>query len=159
MGFYSDLISLRNALTCTPLVTPRHCIIAPAPAFPDSDGNRRSLPSWKRSVLFHHILSNMNKFLASLLLVAIATQGASAFTSKTSLSTRQITRTSKPLNGPSFEVPSATSSTALNLKVKVDPNKKTDNSKGNAKMAAYGGSVAIAVALPIAFLIWSAVSK
>ena len=108
----------------------------------------------------YHILSNMNKFLASLLLVAIATQGASAFTSKTSLSTRQITRTSKPLNGPSFEVPSsAASSTALNLKVKVDPNKKTDNSKGNAKMAAYGGSVAIAVALPIAFLIWSAVSK
>ncbi|EJK46676.1 hypothetical protein THAOC_34643 [Thalassiosira oceanica] len=101
----------------------------------------------------------MNKFLASLLLVAIATQGASAFTSKNSLSRRQI-RTSQPLDGPSFEVPSsAASSTALNLKVKVDPNKKTANTAGNAKMAAYGGSVVVAVALPVLFLIWSAVSK
>ena len=101
----------------------------------------------------------MNKFLASLLLVAIAAQGASAFTSKSSLSRRQM-RTSQPLDGPSFEVPSsAASSTALNLKVKVDPNKKTSNTTGNAKMAAYGGSVVIAVALPVLFLIWSAVSN
>ena len=54
---------------------------------------------------------------------------------------------------------SSSSSTSLNLKVKVDPNAKTDNSKGNAKAAAYGGSIAIAALLPIAFLVWSALSK
>lgn len=42
--------------------------------------------------------------------------------------------------------------------MKVDPNAKgNDNAAGNAKMAAYGGSVLIALALPFVFLIWSAV--
>ncbi|OEU07128.1 hypothetical protein FRACYDRAFT_251907 [Fragilariopsis cylindrus CCMP1102] len=58
------------------------------------------------------------------------------------------------------DMPSYTStSTSLNLKIKVDPNAKTDNSKGNAKGAAYVGSIAIAAALPIIFLIWSATNK
>ena len=102
----------------------------------------------------------MNKFLAALLLVAtIAVSTTSAFTSQgaPSLTRRQ---NAAPL-GPAFEVPTPTSSTALNLKVKIDPNakKETKNVKGNQKMAAYGGSVAIAVLLPVAFLVWSAVSK
>mmetsp|Transcript_28254 Transcript_28254/g.51082 ORF Transcript_28254/g.51082 Transcript_28254/m.51082 type:complete len:102 (+) Transcript_28254:137-442(+) len=101
----------------------------------------------------------MNKFLAALLLVAtIAVSTTSAFTSQgaPSLTRRQ---NAAPL-GPAFEVPTPTSSTALNLKIKVDPNaKETKNVKGNQKMAAYGGSVVIAVLLPVAFLVWSAVSK
>jgi hypothetical protein len=59
--------------------------------------------------------------------------------------------------------PSSSSITALNLKVKIDPEaskkKGNKNVAGNAKMAAYGGSVVIALMLPIAFLVWSAVSK
>ncbi|KAL7538994.1 hypothetical protein ACHAXR_008937 [Thalassiosira sp. AJA248-18] len=99
----------------------------------------------------------MNKLIATLLVIAVVVNTATAFTSQSppSLTRRQ---NASPL-GPAFEVPSATSSTALNLKVKIDPNKKTDNSKGNAKMAAYGGSVIFAALLPIAFLVWSAVSK
>ena len=51
------------------------------------------------------------------------------------------------------------STTALALKVKVDPDAKgNNNAAGNAKMAAYGGSVLVAVALPFVFLIWSAVN-
>ena len=101
----------------------------------------------------------MNKFIAALLLVAAFANTSTAFTSQgvPSLTRRQ---NATPL-GPAFEIPivSTTSSTALNLK--VDPNsiKGNKNESGNAKMAAYGGSVAIAVLLPIAFLIWSAVSK
>jgi len=43
------------------------------------------------------------------------------------------------------------------LKIKVDPDEvQSSNNLGNAKMAAYGGSIAIAIALPFFFLIWSA---
>ncbi|KAK1738955.1 hypothetical protein QTG54_010271 [Skeletonema marinoi] len=98
----------------------------------------------------------MNKLIAAVLLVVAIMESATAFsTGASSLTTRA---TSAAPLGPSLEF-QTTSSTALNLKVKVDPNAKTNNSKGNAKMAAYGGSVAFAVLLPIAFLVWSAVSK
>lgn len=97
----------------------------------------------------------MNKFLAFLVIALVAVQGATAFTtgpnSRAQVSTAQ--RTVQEM--PSYSM----SSTSLNLKVKVDPNAKTDNSKGNAKAAAYGGSIAIAALLPIAFLIWSAINK
>jgi hypothetical protein len=44
--------------------------------------------------------------------------------------------------------------------VKVDPDAKgNNNAAGNAKMAAYGGSILIAIALPFVFLIWSAVKN
>ncbi|KAL9181867.1 hypothetical protein ACHAXT_012210 [Thalassiosira profunda] len=102
----------------------------------------------------------MHKFLATLLLVAVVANTGSAFTapSAPSVARRQEARRA-PL-GPSFDVPAAAaSSTALNLK--VDPNsiKGNKNESGNAKMAAYGGSVAFAVALPVLFLIWSAVNN
>ena len=97
----------------------------------------------------------MNKFLSAILLVALAVQGTTAFTTSSrssAITTRRVL--------PVTEMPSYTStSTSLNLKIKVDPNAKTDNSKGNAKGAAYVGSIAIAAALPIIFLIWSATSK
>ena len=103
----------------------------------------------------------MSKFLVTILLLAVAVN-TEAFTAHRSQSLATRThRSSTPtiITGPSFEIPSTVTSTALNLK--VDPNsiKGNKNEKGNAKMAAYGGSVAIAVLLPVAFLIWSAVSK
>ena len=99
----------------------------------------------------------MNRFFSAILLVALAVQGTTAFTTSTGSRSSAIT-TRRVL--PVTDMPSYTStSTSLNLKIKVDPNAKTDNSKGNAKGAAYVGSIAIAAALPIIFLIWSATSK
>ena len=99
----------------------------------------------------------MNKFIATLLIVAVAFNSATAFTTQcaASLTTR------KQSVGPTFEMPSAAASTtALQLKGKVDPDAKgNNNAAGNAKMAAYGGSIIFAALLPIAFLVWSAVSK
>lgn len=101
----------------------------------------------------------MNKFLSFLLLALVAIQGSTAFT--TGSNTNNRAKIATP-NQPVADMPSYTqqqSSTSLNLKVKVDPNAKTDNSKGNAKAAAYGGSIAIAALLPIAFLVWSTFNK
>ena len=102
----------------------------------------------------------MNKFLSAILLVAlVAVQGTTAFTTGPSTNSRSAITTQRRVpvtdNMPSYTA----SSTSLNLKIKVDPNAKTDNSKGNAKGAAYVGSIAIAAALPIIFLIWSATNK
>eukprot|EP00584_Thalassiosira_punctigera_P002996 CAMPEP_0172535314 /NCGR_PEP_ID=MMETSP1067-20121228/7384_1 /TAXON_ID=265564 ORGANISM="Thalassiosira punctigera, Strain Tpunct2005C2" /NCGR_SAMPLE_ID=MMETSP1067 /ASSEMBLY_ACC=CAM_ASM_000444 /LENGTH=101 /DNA_ID=CAMNT_0013320243 /DNA_START=214 /DNA_END=519 /DNA_ORIENTATION=+ len=101
----------------------------------------------------------MNKFLAAILIVAaISSNTVTAFTAKSPASLTQ-RQGAAPL-GPAFEIRTADSSTALNLKVKVDPDAKGNkNVKGNAKMAAYGGSIVFAALLPIAFLVWSAVSK
>eukprot|EP00578_Thalassiosira_sp_NH16_P028480 CAMPEP_0181105398 /NCGR_PEP_ID=MMETSP1071-20121207/15969_1 /TAXON_ID=35127 /ORGANISM="Thalassiosira sp., Strain NH16" /LENGTH=101 /DNA_ID=CAMNT_0023188719 /DNA_START=173 /DNA_END=478 /DNA_ORIENTATION=+ len=101
----------------------------------------------------------MNKFIATLVIVAaVAVNTASAFTAQPApLATRSQQKAATI--GPSFDIMTPSSSTALNLKVKVDPNAKTKNDKGNAKMAAYGGSIVFAALLPIAFLVWSAVSK
>ncbi len=76
----------------------------------------------------------MNKLIAAVLLVVAIMESATAFsTGPSALATR---RTSSAPLGPSLEF-QTTSSTALNLKVKVDPNaKKTKNAAGNAKMAA-----------------------
>lgn len=93
----------------------------------------------------------MNKFLSSLLLLAVVVIGtSSAFVvAPASTMARPQQKTSMP----------SSSTTQLHLKVKVDPNKvATGNAKGQAKMAAYGGSVLIALALPFVFLIWSAVN-
>ena len=76
----------------------------------------------------------MNKLIAAVLLVVAIMESASAFsTGPSSLTTRAAS--TAPL-GPSLEF-QTTSSTALNLKVKVDPNAKGNkNVSGNAKMAA-----------------------
>ncbi|KAL7527914.1 hypothetical protein ACHAWF_002361 [Thalassiosira exigua] len=101
----------------------------------------------------------MNKFIASLLLVVIVAHTATSFTTQGARSLATRAPNVAPI-GPAFEVPFAASSTALNLKVKVDPDAKGNkNVTGNAKMAAYGGSIVFAALLPIAFLVWSAVNK
>ena len=100
----------------------------------------------------------MNKVFAFLLLALVALQGTIAFTTGPSTNSRATIATTQRF--PIVDMPSySTSSTSLNLKVKIDPNKKTDNSKGNVKAAAYGGSIAIAALLPIGFLLWSVLSK
>mmetsp|Transcript_10626 Transcript_10626/g.25576 ORF Transcript_10626/g.25576 Transcript_10626/m.25576 type:complete len:100 (+) Transcript_10626:91-390(+) len=97
----------------------------------------------------------MNKLFSFLLVTVAVLQGATAFT--TGSNTRaQILSQQLPVADMPVHTPTSTS---LNLKVKVDPNAKTNNSAGNAKAAAYGGSIAIAALLPIAFLIWSTLSK
>ena len=123
----------------------------------------------------------MNKFVSTLLIVAVvAVDVASAFaairpSSSSSRSSRRAdggvvvvapSSSSFVVRVPSSAVVVVASSsgttTALRLKVKIDPeakNKGNKNVAGNAKMAAYGGSVVIALLLPIAFLVWSAVSK
>ena len=99
----------------------------------------------------------MNKFIASLLLIIIAANHAAAFTttSKASVRKQHAFKTTPPLSSAE----GLTSTTALQLKVKIDPEAKGNkNVAGNAKMAAYGGSVVVAVLLPVVFLIWAAVS-
>ena len=94
----------------------------------------------------------MYKLIATILLVA----SVHAFTTPTQSALIHAPRTA------TFSTDSiiGTSTTALSLKVKVDPDAKgNDNAAGNAKMAAYGGSVLVALALPFLFLIWSAVGK
>jgi hypothetical protein len=98
----------------------------------------------------------MNKVFAFLLLALAAIQGTTAFTTGPNSRAKIATQQSPVVDMPSY---STQTSTSLNLKVKVDPNAKTKNAAGNAKAAAYGGSIAIAALLPIGFLLWSMLSK
>lgn len=98
----------------------------------------------------------MNKFISLFLLVVVALEGANAFTTNSNSRAHMLTQQPNVADMPSHQ---PSSSTMLNLKVKVDPDAKTKNSAGNAKAAAYGGSIAVAALLPIAFLVWSALSK
>jgi hypothetical protein len=97
----------------------------------------------------------MYKFIATLLLLT----SANAFTAPSTRSALTRAVQVPTTTSQSFESYTS-SSTALGLKVKVDPDAKgNNNAAGNAKMAAYGGSVLIAIALPFVFLIWSAVNN
>mmetsp|Transcript_13629 Transcript_13629/g.30430 ORF Transcript_13629/g.30430 Transcript_13629/m.30430 type:complete len:174 (-) Transcript_13629:404-925(-) len=97
----------------------------------------------------------MKSVLAFLLVAVVALEGTTAFTTGANSRAGIASQTRPVTEMPSY----SETSTSLNLKVKVDPNAKTNNAKGNAKAAAYGGSIAIAALLPIAFLVWSAISK
>ena len=105
--------------------------------------------------------------VALLLLVVCSLQQAAAFTSSSSSTVVVVRTTATPLAPqyrptrvhPAFTATAFSSTTtALQLKVKVDPDKAGNkNEKGNNAMAAYGGSIAIAALLPVAFIIWSLV--
>jgi hypothetical protein len=118
------------------------------------------------------IMNNIAIFLVLVLTAANLVASSTAFATTSSFATlRKCDVSFRSSCDPAVLVPtfrgipspsssSSFSNSALQLKVKVDPDaKKTKNTAGNAKMAAYGGSVIIAVLLPIAFLVWSAVSK
>jgi hypothetical protein len=109
----------------------------------------------------------MNKLLATLLVVLAVVNSAAAFNIRQAapaLSTRSLPTASSSSSSRSspFETivvaaPSSTT-TSLQLKIKIDPEKaKIKNAAGMAKGAAYGGSILIAVLLPVAFLIWAAI--
>lgn len=100
----------------------------------------------------------MNRFI-QILLVALVAATASAFTvpvHNNKLSMKPVAYSRQP---ESSILTSSTMDTALRLKMDVKELEKNaaSNSSGNAKMAAYGGSVVIALALPLAFLAWSAI--
>jgi len=92
----------------------------------------------------------MNSFLASLLLIAlIFTSGSHAFVPRAATSVSSIHTVASP-------VTTSPVTTALHLRVKVDPNEKPDKlNPATFKNAAYLGSIAIAVLLPVFFLIAS----
>ena len=107
----------------------------------------------------------MNRFYLALLVTALfAVNNVAAFTSLktpmalTNSQTRAVTPIITSNNSPvETSISAESSSTALHLKVKIDPKAAAGkNTKGQAKAAAYGGSIAIAAALPIIFLVWSA---
>merc|ERR1711865_957197 len=100
--------------------------------------------------------------VAILLLVVCALQQAAAFTS--SSSSTVVVRTTATPPAPQYRptrvhpaFTAASTTTALQLKVKIDPDKANKNEKGNNAMAAYGGSIAIAALFPVLFIIWSLV--
>ena len=69
--------------------------------------------------------------------------------------TAAVVKTSSTFGKPTF----ASTTTTTQLQLKIDPNEikgNSNNAKGMAKGAAYGGSIAVAVLLPVAFLAWAA---
>ena len=99
----------------------------------------------------------MNRFFALLLVALFAVNNVATFTSlKTPAALTNQARVAAQPSTP-FTAPVMESSTALNLKVKIDPKAAAaQNNLGKSKAAAYGGSVAIAVLLPVAFLVYAA---
>ena len=101
----------------------------------------------------------MNRFFTFLVAALFAVNNVTAFTS---LKTPAATLVSKSMpiattSSSSSPFSAESSSTALHLKVKVDPNAaKNNNALGNSKAAAYGGSIAVAALLPVVFLVWAA---
>ena len=97
----------------------------------------------------------MNRVLACVFFVLAVVGSSNAFTVAPSAT---VTRTTSRTTSSS---PVVLEPTALDMvRVKVDPNKQDERfSKADMKMAAYGGSIVIALALPLVFLVWSAVSK
>ena len=91
----------------------------------------------------------------TLLFAIFAVNFATAFTSLNKPAVSVVSQ-----RGPVPSSPfTAETSTSLNLKVKVDTVKVGKSNKmnpGAAKGAASGGSIAIAVLLPVAFLVWAA---
>ncbi|KAL3915495.1 MAG: hypothetical protein SGILL_005626 [Bacillariaceae sp.] len=109
----------------------------------------------------------MNRLLTLLALALIAaTASVNAFVVGGPQRTASVSSLSKNggAAGRTFQTSTTTQITSTPttaLSLKVDPNsikKNNSNLSGKAKGAAYGGSIAIAVLLPVAFLVWSAVS-
>lgn len=97
----------------------------------------------------------MNRLFAFIVAALFAVNSVTAFTS---LNKPAVSVASQ--RGPVPTSPfAAGTSTTLNLKVKVDTVKVEKSNKVNPgafKGAAYAGSIAIAVLLPVVFLVWAA---
>ena len=94
----------------------------------------------------------MNKLIAFLVAAIVAVNCVTAFTNaKTPLSV--IRYASVPTSPFTVET-----TTSLNLKIKVDPEEQKNRvNPGAYKGAAYAGSIAIAVLLPVIFLVWASI--
>ena len=99
----------------------------------------------------------MPRFLAVIALAAVMATMTDAFVVGGRRSAAGAVKTFSPFDN---ETPFSTTTTSTQLQLKIDPNtiKKGNNknASGMAKGAAYGGSVAVAVLLPVAFLAWAA---
>lgn len=97
----------------------------------------------------------MNRFFALLVAALFAANNVAAFTSLKTPTATLVAKSIPTANSPFAAAED--SSTALHLKVKVDPKAAANsNNLGKSKAAAYGGSVAIAALLPVIFLVWAA---
>eukprot|EP00544_Gedaniella_sp_CCMP2646_P014269 CAMPEP_0202487126 /NCGR_PEP_ID=MMETSP1361-20130828/5545_1 /ASSEMBLY_ACC=CAM_ASM_000849 /TAXON_ID=210615 /ORGANISM="Staurosira complex sp., Strain CCMP2646" /LENGTH=106 /DNA_ID=CAMNT_0049116445 /DNA_START=36 /DNA_END=356 /DNA_ORIENTATION=+ len=101
------------------------------------------------------------RFLQCLIIALVAVSGASAFTVVGNNNNKSMISTRTVPSAFSTQTQTATSSTALSLKLNVkelEKNASNKNTSANVKGAAYGGSIVIAILLPVAFLVWSATS-
>jgi hypothetical protein len=94
----------------------------------------------------------MNKLISFLIAALFAVNGVAAFTS-VKAPTGLIQRIAVPTSPFMAET-----STSLNLKIKIDPEESKNRvNPGAYKGAAYAGSIAIAVLLPVVFLVWASI--
>jgi hypothetical protein len=103
------------------------------------------------------------RFLQCLIIALVAVSGASAFTVGNNNNNKRMISSTRTIIPSAFitQTQTATSSTALSLKLNVkelEKNASNKNTSANVKGAAYGGSIVIAILLPVAFLVWSATS-
>jgi hypothetical protein len=105
------------------------------------------------------------RFLQCLIIALVAMSGASAFTvgNNNNNNNKRMISSTRTIIPSAFitQTQTATSSTALSLKLNVkelEKNASNKNTSANVKGAAYGGSIVIAILLPVAFLVWSATS-
>jgi hypothetical protein len=94
-----------------------------------------------------------------LLLTALALVVSMCVTDAFVVSDRSAAVAHKSATKNVFDVKPSFATTSTQLHLKVDPNSiknKNKNSMGVAKGAAYGGSIAVAVLLPVVFLAWAA---
>ena len=96
-------------------------------------------------------MMSARSFFAKCLLLAMVISSTSGFVAKPLVSVSNHAQTAF--------VSSERMITAMQLK--LDPNEleknASNNNAGNLKGAAYGGSIAVAALLPVAFLVWAAV--
>jgi hypothetical protein len=112
--------------------------------------NSDIVPTFYNLVRFcqHASIPVMNRVITLLLAILFAVNTVAAFTIQpVALARAQPVAPCTPF-----------SSTSLHLKIKVDPEAEKSNRVNPAvfKNAAYGGSIALAVILPLAFIIWAA---
>jgi hypothetical protein len=105
------------------------------------------------------------RFLQCLIIALVTVSGASAFTvgNNNNNNNKSMISSTRTIIPSAFitQTQTATSSTALSLKLNVkelEKNASNKNTSANVKGATYGGSIVIAILLPVAFLVWSATS-
>ena len=93
-------------------------------------------------------------FFVKCLLLAMAIACASGFVTKPAVSVSNQAQTA-------FVASERMNAGITAMQLKLDPKEleknASNNNAGNLKGAAYGGSIAVAALLPVAFLVWAAI--